>query len=165
MATTLNTSWTARIGQVSQHREQSPSASRHLHATVAGQLKIQVSGQEHRWGREAEKLQRGLLLISDLCQAETSHSPPQNTIVSGALEQFKRGTVGLVVMGEVHTEKHPGSRGRRGDLRPRVDWSAVSGWTWVQTPVQGSQGRACRPNSLLSKLHLGSNEDDPGCRF
>lgn len=72
-----------------------------------------------------EKLQWSLLLISDLHKVETFHGPPQITITSGALEELKRGSLGLVTMDEECTEKYLGSRGRRGDLGSGGAWASL----------------------------------------
>lgn len=61
-----------------------------------------------------------LPLISDLHKVETFHGPPQITITSGALEELKRGSLGLVVMDEEHTDKHPSGGGRRGAHNPQL---------------------------------------------
>ena len=65
-------------------------------------------------GREREKLQSSLLLISDLLEVETFHRPPQITIASGALEEFKRGSLVLVVMDEDRRETSRPQREERG---------------------------------------------------
>lgn len=77
-------------------------------------------GRGRAGGRETEKLQSVLLLISDLHKVETFHGPPQITIASGAQKSSKKGSLGLVAMDEEHTEKRLGSRGERGGPRPRA---------------------------------------------
>lgn len=52
-------------------------------------------GRGRAGGRETEKLQSVLLLISDLHKVETFHGPPQITIASGALEEFKKRKFGF----------------------------------------------------------------------
>lgn len=51
---------------------------------------------------------------------ETFHASLQIKIASGALAQFKTGSLGLVEMDEEHTEMSRQREGMRGDLRPRA---------------------------------------------
>lgn len=101
--------------QDGQDREQSPPASRHCHAMPLDNVRSKSQGRSRAGGRETEKLQLVLLLISDLHKVETFHGPPQITITSGALEEFKRGSLGLVVMDEEHADKRTSKQqGERG---------------------------------------------------
>lgn len=83
-------------------------------------VRYKSQGGSRAGGKETEKLQLILLFISDLHEVETFHGPPQIMITSGALEEFKRGSLGLVVMDEEHTNTRPRSRGGGGGPRPRA---------------------------------------------
>lgn len=92
-------------GPGSWDREQSSAASRRRSATSLDNFRCEPRSRSGAGGREAEKLQLSLLLlISDLLEVETFHGPPQITITSGALEGFKRGSSGLVVVDEAHRQ-------------------------------------------------------------
>lgn len=114
-------------------------------------VRTKSQGRRRAGGRETEKLQLILLLISDLHQVETFHGPPQITITSGALEEFKRGSLGLVEMDEEHTDKRMSEQ--QGERGPKTQSS--------DSPL-GSSGEEYK-----ARAHswAGSSEDNLGCRF
>ena len=130
-----------RRGQVSWDREQSPPAPRHPHATVLDSLISESQSRARAEVREMEKVQ---LTCSSLIftKRKLSTGLPRSRSHLVPPKSSKEEVWAQRLTDEDLTEKHPGSRGERRDLKPRASWASLPSLEPSSDPHLGWEDRS-----------------------